>query len=311
MLELLAGLWAQIDLRRDLLLILTPVFTATLLVDLLAAHRRGRYRLADSLASIGLGGIYLLVDALLVVLLVLPVYHWVYGLRLFDFAMTPLAFVVLFFGLELCFYGFHRASHRIRWFWAAHVVHHSSEHMNFTTASRQSLFYGFAGNWLFYLPLVWLGFAPEWVLFMFSASLAYQYFIHTQSVGKLPRGVEWFFNTPSHHRAHHGRNPQYIDRNYGGVLIIYDRLFGTFVEEHEPVVYGIVRQVRSFNPLWLNLHEWVDLVRDIARPGPLAQRLQHLWRPPEWQRPDSVGHGAVGESSDLPPEIAARMTGRD
>lgn len=288
MLEWFVNLWAQIDLRRDLLLVLTPLFAVTLGVDLLAAQRRAHYRLADSLASIGLGGIYLVVDALLVALLVLPVYHGVYQLRLFDFAMTPLAFVLLFFGLELCFYAFHRASHRIRWFWAAHVVHHSSEQMNFTTASRQSLFYGFAGNWLFYLPLVWLGFAPQWVLFMFSASLAYQYFIHTQAVGRLWRPLEWLLNTPSHHRVHHGRNPQYIDRNYGGVLILYDRLFGTFAEEDEPVEYGITRPVRSFNPLWLNLHEWVDLFRDIARPGPLYQRLRHLWMPPEWQRPEML-----------------------
>lgn len=288
MLEWFVNLWAQIDLRRDLLLVLTPLFAVTLGVDLLAAQRRAHYRLADSLASIGLGGIYLVVDALLVALLVLPVYHGVYQLRLFDFAMTPLAFVLLFFGLELCFYAFHRASHRIRWFWAAHVVHHSSEQMNFTTASRQSLFYGFAGNWLFYLPLVWLGFAPQWVLFMFSASLAYQYFIHTQAVGRLWRPLEWLLNTPSHHRVHHGRNPQYIDRNYGGVLILYDRLFGTFAEEDEPVEYGITRPVRSFNPLWLNLHEWIDLFRDIARPGPLYQRLRHLWMPPEWQRPEML-----------------------
>lgn len=288
MLEWFVNLWAQIDLRRDLLLVLTPLFAVTLGVDLLAAQRRAHYRLADSLASLGLGGIYLVVDALLVALLVLPVYHGVYQLRLFDFAMTPLAFVLLFFGLELCFYAFHRASHRIRWFWAAHVVHHSSEQMNFTTASRQSLFYGFAGNWLFYLPLVWLGFAPQWVLFMFSASLAYQYFIHTQAVGRLWRPLEWLLNTPSHHRVHHGRNPQYIDRNYGGVLILYDRLFGTFAEEDEPVEYGITRPVRSFNPLWLNLHEWVDLFRDIARPGPLYQRLRHLWMPPEWQRPEML-----------------------
>jgi len=297
MYEWFVSLWAQVDLRRDLLLILTPLFTATLLVDLLAARRRAHYRLADSLASIGLGGIYLVVDALLVAVLVLPVYHWVYQQRLLDFAMTPLAFVLLFFGLELCFYGFHRASHRIRWFWAAHVVHHSSEHMNFTTASRQSLFYGFAGNWLFYLPLVWLGFAPQWVLFMFSASLAYQYFIHTQAVGKLWRPLEWLLNTPSHHRVHHGRNPQYIDRNYGGVLILYDRLFGTFTEEDEPVEYGITRPVRSFNPLWLNLHEWVDLIRDIARPGPLYQRLRHLWMPPEWQRPEPVEQQSAPQRS--------------
>lgn len=286
--ELLAELWGAVDVRRDLLLILTPLFIATLAAEWLKMRERGVYRLGDSLASLGLGGIYLLADALLVLVLVLPAYHWVHAHRVLDFSMTPLAYVVLFFGLELCYYAFHRASHRIRWFWAAHVVHHSSEHMNFTTAMRQSLFYGVAGNWLFYLPLVWLGFAPEWVLFMLSVSLAYQYFVHTQAVHKLPRWFEWFFNTPSHHRAHHGRNPQYIDRNYGGILIIYDRLFGTFVEEQEAVDYGIVRQVQSFNPLWLNLHEWVDLARDVARPGPLLQRLRHLWMPPEWQRPETA-----------------------
>lgn len=284
--ELLAELWGAVDVRRDLLLILTPLFIATLAAEWLNMRERGVYRLGDSLASLGLGGIYLLADALLILVLVLPAYYWVHAHRVLDFSMTPLAYVVLFFGLELCYYAFHRASHRIRWFWAAHVVHHSSEHMNFTTAMRQSLFYGVAGNWLFYLPLVWLGFAPEWVLFMLSVSLAYQYFVHTQAVHKLPRWFEWFFNTPSHHRAHHGRNPQYIDRNYGGILIIYDRLFGTFVEEQEAVDYGIVRQVQSFNPLWLNLHEWVDLARDVARPGPLWQRLRHLWMPPEWRRPE-------------------------
>ncbi|WP_177412345.1 sterol desaturase family protein [Pseudomonas cavernicola] len=283
--SLLATLVEQIDLRRDLLLILTPLFIATLGGEWLALRRRGVFKMRDSLASLGLGAIYLVGDALLVAFMVLPVYHLVYAARLLDFEMTPLAFIALLLLLELCYYGFHRASHRIRWFWAAHVVHHSSEHMNLTTAMRQSLFYGVAGNWLFYLPLVWLGFAPEWVLFMLSVSLAYQYFVHTQGVGRLPRPVEWLFNTPSHHRAHHGRNPQYIDRNYGGILIIYDRLFGTFVEEREPVDYGIVRQVHSHNPLWLNLHEWVDMFRDVARPGPLALRLKHLWAPPEWQRP--------------------------
>ncbi|MBG6291379.1 MULTISPECIES: sterol desaturase family protein [Pseudomonas] len=292
---------AAIDPLRDLLLILTPLFIATLLVEWLALRRRGVFRLGDSLASLGLGGLYLVVDAVLVAILVLPVYRLLFEHRLLQFEMTPLAFVLLFFLLEFCFFLFHWASHRIRWFWAAHVVHHSSRHMNFTTAMRQSLFYGFAGNWLFYLPLVWLGFAPEWVLFMLSVSLAYQYFLHTQGVGKLPGAIEWLFNTPSHHRAHHGRNPQYIDRNYGGVLIIYDRLFGTFVEERETPEYGIVRQVESYNPLWLNLHEWVDMFRDLARPGPLRLRLKHLWAPPEWQRPPGTPSSNEAEVSAIAP----------
>jgi sterol desaturase/sphingolipid hydroxylase (fatty acid hydroxylase superfamily) len=186
--------------------------------------------------------------------------------------------------VEFCYYWFHRASHRIRWFWCAHVVHHGSEHMNFSTAMRQSWLYGIAGNWLFYLPMVWVGFEPRWVLFALSCNLAYQFFVHTQWVDKLPAPIEYLFNTPSHHRAHHGRNPRYIDRNYGGTLIVFDRLFGTFVDETEAVDYGLVRPVHSHNPLWLTVHEWVAMGRDMAQPGPLRERLQHLWAPPEWAR---------------------------
>ena len=192
--------------------------------------------------------------------------------------------LLLFVSLEFCYYWFHRASHRIRWFWCAHVVHHGSEFMNFTAAMRQSWLYTFAGNWLFYVPMVWIGFEPKAVLLALSINLGYQFFVHTQWVGKLHPLIELIFNTPSHHRAHHGRNPRYIDKNYGGTLIVFDRLFGTFVEETEAVDYGLVRQVHTHNPLWLTLHEWVAMVRDILRPGPIGLRLRHLWGPPEWER---------------------------
>ena len=123
---------------------------------------------------------------------------------------------------------------------------------------------------------------------MLTVNLTYQYFIHTQWIGKLHPAIEFVFNTPSHHRAHHGRNAEYIDRNYGGILILYDRLFGTFVEEKEdvPVEYGITRPVNSHNPITLTLHEAVDMFRDAARPGPLKKRLKHFWAPPEWRRED-------------------------
>ena len=156
--------------------------------------------------------------------------------------------------------------------------------MNFTTAMRQSWLYSFAGNWLFYTPLVWLGFEPRWVLFALSINLAYQFFVHTQWIGQLPAPIEFIFNTPSHHRAHHGRNPRYIDKNYGGTLIVFDRLFGTFVPETEAPDYGLVRQVRSHNPIWLTIHEWVAMLRDMARPGRWQERLKHAWAPPEWER---------------------------
>jgi hypothetical protein len=183
-----------------------------------------------------------------------------------------------------------RASHRIRWFWTAHVPHHSGQVMNFTTAMRQSLLNAFVGIWVFYLPPVLLGVPPAVVMFMLAVDLVYQYFVHTESIGRLPRWYEYGFDTPSNHRGHHGRNPQYIDRNYGGVLILFDRWFGTYEPEIEPVEYGIVRQVQSHNVLVLNVHEFVDMVRDALAPGPLWQRLKHLWKPPEWER---AGHAPV------------------
>jgi sterol desaturase/sphingolipid hydroxylase (fatty acid hydroxylase superfamily) len=272
-----------------LLVCLFPLFSLAALAELWHMRRTGVYEWKDALASINIGSVYILLTVFVVVGVVLPIYGWIHAHRLFTFAMTPWRFVLLYVAVEFCFYWFHRTSHRVRWFWCAHVVHHGSEHMNFTTASRQSWLYDFAGNWLFYTPLVWLGFAPRWVLLAVSLNLAYQFFLHTQWVDKLPAWVEWVFNTPSHHRAHHGRNPRYIDRNYGGTFIVFDRLFGTFVPENEPVDYGLVRQVHSHNIVWLNLHEWVDMIRDVLRPAPWRVRLKHVWGPPEWQPPQPAG----------------------
>jgi sterol desaturase/sphingolipid hydroxylase (fatty acid hydroxylase superfamily) len=278
---------AHLDLRDALLLLLSPLFIGVVLLEWWRFHKArnaGVYDLRDSMASMNLGGAYMLLDVVIVVFAVIPAMDWVYRHRWQTIEITPWTFAALYLGVEFCYYWFHRASHRIRWFWCAHVVHHGSEHMNFTTAMRQSWLYSFAGNWLFYTPMVWLGFEPRWVLCALSLNLAYQFFVHTQWVGKLPRPIEFIFNTPSHHRAHHGRNPVYIDRNYGGTLIVFDRLFGTFVEENEPVDYGLVRQPRGYNVLWLTVHEWVHMLRDMARPGPWHQRLKHLWAPPEWER---------------------------
>jgi len=151
---------------------------------------------------------------------------------------------------------------------------------------RQNATNIFNGNWTFYLPLALIGFNPLWIGVAFALSLVYQFFIHTTVVNKLPRPVEWVLNTPSHHRVHHGRNPGYIDRNYGGTLIIWDRLFGTFVAENaeSPPEYGITTPVPSNNLLVLWTHEYRDMFRDMAQPGPMTQRLKHLWKPPEWGR---------------------------
>ncbi|WP_308447582.1 sterol desaturase family protein [Chitinimonas viridis] len=178
---------------------------------------------------------------------------------------------------DFLYYFFHRASHRVRWLWASHVAHHSSERLNLSTAFRQSLTYPISGMWLFWLPMAWLGYSPDLVILVVGLNLAYQFFVHTEAIGRLG-WLEQVFNTPSNHRVHHARNPQYIDRNYAGVLVIWDRLFGSYVPEDEAPRYGIVRQIQSHNPLRLTFHEWGDMFRDAWR----TRDHRHFWKPPEW-----------------------------
>ncbi len=277
---------STIDCKQWLLFVLFPIFLVMAAVE--ALHFRGErvYALKDSAASLALGASYLIFELLLYALFVWAVFDWVYQYRIMAIEVTPLSFIILYLAVDFLFYAYHRTAHRVRWFWASHCVHHASEHMNFTTAMRQSALYPLAFVWAFFLPLSLCGFEKEWIFFALALNLAYQYFLHTQWIDRLHPALEWLFNTPSHHRVHHGRNARYIDRNYGGTLIIFDRLLGTFAEEdpEEQPEYGITRQVYSYNPVWLTLHEWVDMFRDMARPGPLRERLKHLWMPPNWQR---------------------------
>jgi sterol desaturase/sphingolipid hydroxylase (fatty acid hydroxylase superfamily) len=272
---------------------MSPLFLLTFFIEWRVMTRRGRasqFLWKEVIANVSLGAAYQVAEAAMAVLATAAIFMWVYDHRLFTIPVNAWTVVPIFIGVEFCYYWFHRCSHRVRWFWSAHVPHHSGEVMNFTTAMRQSILNAFVGIWVFYLPPVLLGVPPGVVLFMLAVDLAYQYFVHTESIGTLPGWYEYVFDTPSNHRVHHGRNPQYIDKNYGGVLIIFDRLFGTYEPEVEKVDYGIVRQVKSHNFLVLNVHEFVDMLRDVFAPGPLRERLKHLWKPPEWER---AGHTPV------------------
>ena len=263
-------------------------------------RRRGQtqpFRRADILANLALGAMYQVFELGAWALVTGAGAAWFYAHRLFTIPANLWTLPLIFVGVEFCYYWFHRSSHRVRWFWSAHVVHHSGESMNMTTAMRQSLLYSVTGWWLFFMPLVLLGVHPAVVFLLYGCDLAYQFFIHTESVGKLHPWIEFCFDTPSNHRVHHGRNAQYIDRNYGGVLIVFDRLFGTYAAEVEPVDYGIVRQVRSHNPLWLNLHEFAAMWRDVLRSGPLSLRLKHLWAPPEWTRASDAEGVAAAQAA--------------
>lgn len=168
---------------------------------------------------------------------------------------------ILFFADDFAYYWFHRISHESRLFWNFHVVHHSSQEYNLSVAVRQSWFGGLA-HWIFYAPLMLLGFAPWMLLLVHGLNLIYQFWIHTKVVRNLGP-LEYILNTPAHHRVHHGVNDQYLDKNYGGVLIIWDRLFGTFIAETEEPRYGIIKPVGSYNPLWINLHAWFEMFEAI------------------------------------------------
>jgi sterol desaturase/sphingolipid hydroxylase (fatty acid hydroxylase superfamily) len=266
-----------------ILLAMAPVFLA--FVGWEAWYWRKRrpelYSLKDSLSNAALALMHQGVDAL-TWLAVIGLYWWLYQYRLFELPTSGWTIAALFVAQDFFYYFFHRAHHRVRWMWAAHVVHHSSERLNLSTAFRQSITYPISGMWVFWLPLAWLGFSPTHIVAVVAINLGFQFFVHTQAVGKLG-WLEYVFNTPSHHRVHHARNPQYIDRNYAGVLIVWDKLFGSFVAEDAavPCEYGIVRQLHSHNPLVLTFHEWIAMFRDAARPQSWRSRLGQLFGPPE------------------------------
>ena len=272
-------------MESTLIILSIPIFLAFMGGELLLARRRGRrlYRWADSVANLG-NGIGSQIIAAFCIPVTVGVYAYVFAhWRLAtQSARSVAAWVVLFFAVDLCYFLFHWAAHRVNFLWAGHVVHHSSEEYNYSVALRQSWFGQQLTEWVFFLPLALAGFPPAMFLVMLTLNTLYQFFIHTRLVGRLGP-LEWFLNTPSHHRVHHGINPRYVDRNYAGVLIIWDKLFGSFVEEDPavPCEYGIVGQVHSHNPLRLTFHEWIDMLRDAARAHGMRRAFAQLFGPPE------------------------------
>ncbi|KWX56621.1 sterol desaturase family protein [Mycobacterium sp. NAZ190054] len=189
--------------------------------------------------------------------------------------------VIALVGVDLLFYVYHRTAHRVRLIWATHQAHHSSEYFNFATALRQK--WNNSGEILMWIPLPLLG-VPPWMVFVsFSFSLIYQFWIHTERIGKLWRPIEFIFNTPSHHRVHHGMDQLYLDKNYGGILIIWDRLFGTFQPEVFRPRYGLTKPVDTFNIWKLETHEYVAIGRDVRSARGLRAKLGYIFGPPGWQ----------------------------
>jgi sterol desaturase/sphingolipid hydroxylase (fatty acid hydroxylase superfamily) len=211
-----------------------------------------------------------------------PVLAWAFAHRLQTLSLaTPAAFALLFVGQELFYYGYHRAAHRVRWFWATHAVHHSPNELTLAAALRLGWTGKLTGSALFFAPLVWIGFPPTAVLATLAANLLYQFWLHAPWMPRLGP-LEWVLNTPTHHKVHHASNPEYLDCNYGGVLIVFDRLFGTFVELRDdvPPRYGLTTPLHSHNPLRIALHGWIALARDLLAARGWRARLRTIFGPP-------------------------------
>ncbi|WP_054015507.1 sterol desaturase family protein [Pseudoalteromonas sp. R3] len=261
-----------------ILLLLSPVFIVAIALEYHLARRH--YCLTDSLHNVVLALLHQGSDMLALIVL-MPLFYWLHDFALFDVPLTPLNLIGAFLLQDFLYYWFHRASHKVHWLWLAHVVHHSSKQMNFSTAFRQSLLYPVVGMWLFWTPMILVGFAPELVLAIVAINLAFQFFVHTQLVGQLG-WLEWVFNTPTHHRIHHASNPCYLDKNFAGVLIIWDKLFGTYIDIQpaEKIRYGIVGSAPKETLLSINFHECRVLLGKLNKARGLKNKLKQLFSAP-------------------------------
>ena len=267
-----------------------PIFFLLIGLELLLARMRGLayYRFNDSITNLSCG-IGSQVSGLFIKFLTVGGYIAIYNYSPLKgkIPSNPITWLLLFIGVDFFYYWFHRAAHEVSLLWGSHVVHHQSEEYNLTVALRQAWLQG-AFGWVFYLPLAFMGFDTPMFLTIASIQTLYQFWIHTKLIGRMPRWFEYVFNTPSHHRVHHGVNPIYIDRNHGGTLIIFDRLFGTFQEEEEEVVYGITTQPCSWNPILLNFQYWGDLFKDIFKVKHATDAVKMLTLAPGW-KPAELG----------------------
>jgi sterol desaturase/sphingolipid hydroxylase (fatty acid hydroxylase superfamily) len=297
----------------NLILYAAPFFLLLLAVEWLSFRHTGDtdhdggplgYDPADTATSLamGLGNLVINLGWKIVVV---AIYSGIYEL-------TPLrvptdawwAWVLLFFADDAAYYWFHRVSHEVRVFWAAHVTHHSSQSYNLSTALRQT--WVPMTSFPFWIPLALIGIKPWMIVLQQSISLVYQFWIHTERVGRLPRALELVLNTPSHHRAHHGSNDVYLDRNYAGILIVWDRLLGTFQAETEPVRYGLTKNIETHNPARVAFHEYGAIVRDVRAATTWRERLTHVFGSPGWVKERAAERAAAAPAGEAGLSVARR-----
>ena len=278
----------------NLILYAIPFFIVTVIIEglIIVKHTKKKYSIKDAVTSISTGLIgNVIIGSLLSKAITILAFTYVWQhYRIATIPFVWWSWLLIFFLEDFSYYWNHRVGHRSRLFWASHVVHHSSKKYNLSTALRQTWTGGFYG-FIFWIWLAFLGFHPLMILTQMSISLIYQYWIHTELINKMPRWFEAVFNTPSHHRVHHGNNPLYLDKNYAGILIIWDKLFGTFQPEleEEKVVYGLTTNIKTYNLLKIAFHEWIALFRDaFTAKTSFINKLKYFIKPPGW-RHDGTG----------------------
>lgn len=273
----------------DYIVLSIPIFFILIGVEVLISKLRhsGWYRFNDAVTNISCGIAQQITGVLAKTVLIVGYVYLYNNHRFFTIENNVITFVFLFIGIDFFYYWFHRLAHEISLIWGTHIVHHQSEEYNLSVALRQSSFQGFF-SMIFYLPLALIGFNPISFVTVNAFQTLYQFWIHTKAIDKMPTWFEFIFNTPSHHRVHHGRNPKYIDKNHGGTLIIFDRIFGTFQREEEEVIYGVTKPLSSWNPVWANFDWYVDMWNDLKKDMNWSDRIRLLFKKPGWL-PDYLG----------------------
>jgi sterol desaturase/sphingolipid hydroxylase (fatty acid hydroxylase superfamily) len=275
---------------REFLLIAvtTPIYAIVIGAEIIFSyiHQKQYYSTKGTIANIYLSALNFGLDILVrgICLLVL---NFFFQFRFFEIQNPIIYWTVLVISQDFMFYWLHRVDHYCRMFWAVHVTHHSSEEFNLTVGFRSSVFQPLY-RFIYFIPLALMGFSGVDIMFVYAATQIYGILIHTKTVGKLGP-LEWFLSTPSHHRVHHASNVKYLDKNMGMLLIIWDRMFGTFEEEDpaEQVRYGLTENIKSHHPVHMVFHEWKSIFTDLRKPAPLKAKLMYVFGPPGWSHDGS------------------------
>jgi sterol desaturase/sphingolipid hydroxylase (fatty acid hydroxylase superfamily) len=271
-------------LDSNILLHAFPAFIVLALVEMIykRKHLDQRVQAKETLTTIGLlTGSFL--SGILINGIVLLVYAFIYEYRFFTLPVNWwLSWIICFFADDLSYYWYHRMSHQVRFWWASHAVHHSSDKFSLSAGLRVPWTSNITGTFLFWAWMPLIGIEPVMVIFMKSVSVIYQFWVHTETIKKLPRWFEAIFNTPSHHRVHHGSDIEYLDKNHAGTLIVWDKMFGTFREESHKPEYGLTKRINSYNPVTIAFHEWKNIAADLKKARSSKDVLNFLFNSPGW-----------------------------